>query len=890
MRIYGDFRDINENLISVEITSNKGDEEIEIGSGNLFFGDPPVIIKQTVDDTFETIIRKSATINFVTKSYLGEQLFSYNARDIQIKITKGDECLFWGFVDPNTFNQPFICLDEFSITALDFLSTLQYFNYKNTTVNTYDTRKAVADNVSFKDILDGILPAGKNVYYDLSKGLTSSRLRYIFQDLGVNELVMFDDDADSIWTQEEVLHNLLLYLNLHIIQEGEDFYIFDWNSIKNKNTNWFNLTNNSTTTIPVNTVSINRETFAKRDTNLTIGDVYNQISINCDLNSLDTVIESPLDNNSLSSLYSGKQLYMTEYISEGSGDHANNAFNQLVKGQNTNYENCKTTNWFVQVMTNPKWKLNAGNGVIEDLYEKDSQGNYINQWKIPKYLRDNTCTPALLRFGSYDKAGGEVKDNSPVSKIDMKDYLFISVNGNEDDTESGHLPADSTLQSKSPIIEYEGNGGALSPTDDETINYLVFSGKMLLQPIQYESGQEYSNRNNNYGIILANGADKTEGSHANVPRYDKGGLFVPNNLVSSDQNEEGRYYTRKFYNITKPSDESESYMIANSLQPWTQDKSAHGYQFNYTEDWDSSDKYSKLPILECELIIGNKRLIEKDMDEYGNSTFEWVEIGNEPTVTVDGTTYKLTTFSLGVNPKIGDYIIGDEFDIQNTIKYQMNIDAEGTAIPIKKSDRLTGKLQFKILGTINSLWNDIVRRHPSFWRHTKWTDKSKFVLSHTENIVIQDFQCKVYSDNGLYENTGDSELVYMSAETDNYINKKDDIQFRFITQLTSSECVEKGILSTINLNSVLSTADNFPISSIYNATTKETAKAEEHYINQYYLVFSVPKVLMETTIHLEGVKWNDIYTWPTFDNRSFFITSVEKDLRYNRVTIGFKEI
>jgi len=110
-------------------------------------------------------------------------------------------------------------------------------------------------------------------------------------------------------------------------------------------------------------------------------------------------------------------------------------------------------------------------------------------------------------------------------------------------------------------------------------------------------------------------------------------------------------------------------MIANSLQPWTQDKSAHGYQFNYTEDWDSSDKYSKLPILECELIIGNKRLIEKDMDEYGNSTFEWVEIGNEPTVTVDGTTYKLTTFSLGVNPKIGDYIIGDEFDIQNTIKY-----------------------------------------------------------------------------------------------------------------------------------------------------------------------------------------------------------------------------
>ena len=149
-------------------------------------------------------------------------------------------------------------------------------------------------------------------------------------------------------------------------------------------------------------------------------------------------------------------------------------------------------------------------------------------------------------------------------------------------------------------------------------------------------------------------------------------------------------------------------------------------------------------MLECELIIGNKRLVETNIDEYGNSTFQWYTIGQEPTI--DGQVK--TTFSLGVNPKIDDYIIGDEFDIQNTIDYTMGVDADGTAIPIKMEDHISGPITFRILGPINLLWNDVVRRHPSFWRHTSWTENNRCLLAHTENIIIKDFECKIYSDNG----------------------------------------------------------------------------------------------------------------------------------------------
>lgn len=884
MNIQGQFRNNKNELITVSITTNKGSGNLVIGENGLLFGGNPVIINQEIDDTFTTIIRKSCTINLVTKNYLGNELFSYNARDIEITIMNGDDCLFWGYVDPNTFNQPFIGLDEFSITAIDYLCTLQYFNYKNLTVKTYKDYKENADVVTFKSILNGILPNNKTILYDKSKGINSARLANIFDDLSISELVVLDQDADDVWTQEDVLNTMLQYLNLHIIQEGDKFYIFDWDSIKNQKTNWYNLTTNTDETVSSNLVTISKYTFADSDTNISIADVYNQISVKCKLEKQDTVIESPLDD--VSSLYSGKQLYMTEYISEGSGNHANSAFNNIVKDVADDYKDCKVVQWFTQVMTNPNWKLYTNNGTIEDLYETDN-GTYINQWKIPKYLKDNSCTPALLRFGNYEIKGGEVTDNSPISKVDMTDYLYISINGNEDSSESGHLPSDSTLQSKSPIIEYVGNnsGGAFSPTDEQTTNYLVFSGKILLQPIQYESGRNIASRTNNYQTIKTYGAAKTEGVKAQRPSYDETNLNT-SNLIKSDNNDEGRYYTRKFYNQTKPSDEVTTFLNDASLQPWTKDKSAHGYEYKYSAKGNGMDLYSKLPILECEMIIGDKRLIERDIDEYGNSTFEWVTVGQEPTEIIDGTSYKITTFSLGVNPKIGDYIIGDEFPIQNTIKYQMNLDAEGTAIPIKMADKLSGKVQFKILGAINTLWNDVSRRHPSFWRHTQWSSDSRFILAHTENIIIKDFKCKIYSDNALIENSGDSELIYMSAETDNYINKK-DVDFHFITQLTSAECVEKGLSSSINLNSVIH--NKLPISNLYNANSNETAKAEEHFINQYYLAYSTPKIELETTIHNNNLKFNDIYRWNVL-NKSFFIENITTDLRLNTATIKYKEI
>lgn len=896
MYIHGSFYDINNNEIEVQIVSyNDTSTERIIGEDGLYFGGSPLTISTDIEDTFTHVIKQSLEINFVTDNYVGDFFFSNGARDITVKVLKNDVPIFVGYVTPTTFTQPYVHgVDEFTVNCTDILSTLQYYNYKDVTAKNYDEEKLTADVVQMSEVIKGILDFNYPIYYDTSKGVSSSGLPSVFDDIEVSEIVFYDDDADSIKNQDEILNGILQYLNLHIIQQGESFYIFDWDSIKNGNTiTWTNIQDNTTTTETRTITNINSTKFANSDTNITIADVYSQISLTCDLLDQNTLIENPLDNDNLTSLYSGKQPYMVEYISEGDGEKANDAFNALVKGNVFDYNAFKTVNWFVQVMQNPNWKLNIGSGqTIDDLCEQNSDGTYINQWKIPKYLRQNSCTPAIMRFGSYEVDGGEVRDNSVVNKIDMTDYLCISINGNETSNEQTHYPSDELLRDKAPIIEYVGNnsGGLYSPSDDETINYLVFSGKLLLQPIQYESSTMYSDKNNNFEAIRLANADRSFISPIN-PNYTEEIISNYSNVIKSDNNSDGRYYTRKFYTIEKPSVKSSTYMTDGtpSFQPWTKDKSAHGYQFNYSAEGDGSDRYSKLPILECELIIGDKRLIEKNIDLYGNSTFEWVTVGEEPTEEVDGETYTITTFSLGVNPKIGDYIIGDEFDIQNTIDYSMNIDASGTAIPIRKSDGVSGKVTFKILGVINTLWDDVARRHPSFWRHTRWSTNSRFVLAHTENILIKDFECKVYSNNGMNENEGNDELVYMSAESDNYVAKKDDIDFMFATQLTSKDALEKGISTSVIMNAPIDSSTKVGVTEIYNANTDETAKAEEHYINQYYNEYSEPKIQLEMTLHDDNIKFTDIYSWNKFSNKRFYPISINRDIRLDNATLTLKE-
>lgn len=889
--ITGQFRDNKDTLFTVNIGASAN---LTIGEDGIFFGGNPVEITCDIDSTFDHIIKHSATISFLTDRYIGDLLFANNPRDISVEIFKGNDCIFSGFVEPNTFSQPYARIrDEFTVNCVDALSTMQYYKYCNMKSVDYPTYKNGADSVTFQAVMNHCLSGITSgaVYYDQSKGISSSRCGSVFSDLKMSELVILGDDFSDVWTDEETMTEMLQYLNLHIIQQGRDYYIFDWNTIKTQRASWINLlTGDVMTTVPA-VISIVSDDHASDNTNLSVADVYSSVQIECELQSEDTVIESPLDSSYLTSYWTGKQKYMTEIISEGEGERAYHAFFNMIDGKATDWKDAKIVEWYMQVVDSANWKMYiSGSSALDSIYERSS-GKYINQWKVAQGLQQNDLRPGIFRFGSVER-NPEATDNAPINKISLSPYLYISVNGNEVHTENGHSPSDSQLQSRyeqtpHQMIEYVGNtsGGSFSPTDEATTNYLVFSGKMLLQARQWEtdryaaclnrapSNEPYTKAGINTGVV-----DKFW--HATVP---------------SDHNPDGRYYTRKFYNMVNPTD-AERILPGVNLQPWAADKGNHTLQYNYSAEGDGTDLVSKIDILECELIIGNKRCVEINKDKYGNSEFRWVDVNSgiqQTYVDENGQTqtYLKKTFSLGINPKIGDYLVGDEFPIQNTIDYTMNLsDAEGTAIPIKKEDALTGAVIFRILGPVNNTWDDITRRHPTAFRHTKWTTNTKFILSCCENIIIKDFECKVYSDNGGSTIDQDNDLIYISDEQRVFFQKKDDITFHLVTQLSSAECYEKGIQNGINLNAVTNATTNEPLVSLYNATTGETAKAEEHYIDQYYTAYSRARVLLETDLHDDNkISIFNHYT-STGLGKTFFVQSLSRSLRYNVATLTLKEL
>ena len=912
MILRGEFRDLSDELLTVLIKNGGSGDVKEIGKDGLYFAADPVQIEENIDLT-QHLIRKSATINLVVSDYLGDLLFTGAARDIVVNIWKGSECVFAGYVEPATFSQPFNSnVDEFTLNCTDYLSTLQYTSYKNIVPLNYRRAVLEAGNVSFKEILGLIFDTkGLNLsnnqkprlYYDQSKGTAKGKEGTVFDELCVSELFIIGKDEDSTWNMEDCLKEVMQYLNLHIRQEGLDFYIYDWDTlVQGKEISWLDLETGNVVGKQPQSIIINPSHYAGSDTDISTSDVINQFQLTCSLEGQDTIIESPLAEDSLKSHYRGQQLILTEISSLGSGKSAHSAFLDSVNGRPSTYDALTETDWYMKSMYSPTWKLRGS----EQMLEVDENGTGINQHKVAQYLREHPLTPALLRLGSVERKA-KATDNSPTSKIDSDNYLVISIGGNENDTVEGHKPSDNDLRDCSPLIEYVGNksGGVFSPPDSETTNYLVFSGSLLMQPILYESSVGRASRVSNYDFILKHGARKTQGKEytAIVPFYDppkRDNVFdlrrLDSNLVKSDGNEEGRYYTRKHYSARLNTDKPLYNSTGSYFQPWTKDKAAQGLKFEYSSVGDSTDKFSKLPVLECELRIGNKFCVETVLDVYGDSRFEWLtldEIKARPDLTykdVDGTTKYKTTMSLGINPKIGDYIIGMEHSIQNTIDYTMNLDGkEGTAIPIKQSDRLSGKVSFKILAPIQLVWDNIVRRHPTFFRSTKWTSNSRYILAHTENIIIKNFACNIVSDNGKLETFEDNDLIYSSAAQTKYINKHDGTEFKFITQLSSSEAVEKGIKNEVYLNSVFNTSTSLPVRSIYNKVLDETGKAEEHYVSQYYSFMSRPRLKVEVTMNDTGIDFTSTYQSKTL-GKKFLVQSVSRDIRNKTARITLLEI
>lgn len=884
MYFYGSFlTQLGETVTVHIVTENSRAIQVEIGDekGGVFFTTNPVEIENSVNDTFDHLLRSQATIRLLVRDFIPD-FFCTSCRDAVVNIFKGDKCIFAGFIEPQTYSQGYNeVFDELEISCIDVLSALQYSKYRNVggLGVLYEVVKANAGQRIFSDIITDILNSvcaaiditgvgGVRYYYDGSKSLTANANRYgIFTQLAISELLFLGEEEDDVWQQDEVLASMLKYLNLHIVQDGLQFYIFSWESVKSTNAiSWRELTTGTTDTTTKICIEFGVSNAASNDTTISIGEVFNQIRLTCKVESVENVIESPLDDNALVSPYSNKQKYLTEYSSDGDGKTASKAFYAMTHGADTNYAKGVITDWYLQVMNNPSWVFpEVGTGA--NLIDKYCKNN-ANQQILPNRMPLEQCA-AIISLGKVEYKTAH-KDNAPVSKIDMTDYLVVSVNGNGVDNEQTTYPTETSLRDSAPCAVYNGGttGGIYSPSDPNTTNYIVLSGKIVLNPLMDFTDSYTALYTNTWGLQYL-GWTKT---------------------VPSRTNGNGRFYTQKYYKAATPFnapvwDED----ITRGLVPFTE-TGPQQYKFKYSAVGDSTDKISKIAVLACMLIIGDKCVVETGTSGQ-ISDFVWRKYKTREQCADDDEYYQ-QSFTIGFDPKIGDKLIGTEFDLQNNIDYNVGIDAKGIAIPIRKSDKLSGAVKFMILGPVNSMWSEITRRHRTWFRREKWYSDAVPLLAHVSSIFMKSFEVKIYSDNGLINNAGDNDIVYMSDTRENFVNRKDDIEFEINSALTLTECQQLGVTNSVKLSTPLDLTTGYGLLSIYDHTKQQQAKPEQLYVDSYYTEYHKPRIQMVQKLDDRGgiVSLFNLYKHPAMTDKVFYVQGISRNLIEGYAELTVKEV
>ena len=897
MYIHGSFLSQQSDTITVHIvTGNDRTQTIEIGTekADVYFSDDPAEIENEVNDTFDVLLRNSAKIRLLCGNLITD-LFCTSCRDAVVNIYKNDTCIFAGFIEPQTLSQPYNDRwDELELNCIDAISALQYSKYKNVGALgvIYAFVKAEAAQRSFYDIATEILKGvtegldilgNQNIkfWYDGSKAVdaqTANRYQ-VFKQLSISDLLFLGDDESDVWQQDEVLEELLKYLNLHIVQDGFNFYIFSWESVKAAPDKiiWHDIVANSTKTTAQQAVTIALANVADCDTTISIGDVYNQLLLTAKVEDIESVIESPLDDDLLVSPYINKQKYLTEYSSDGEGKTAYNAFYAMTHNQKTTYGAGAITDWYVQVMRNKQWTFPMkGNTDIDIVDYFGSEGT--NQHALPDWL-GQAPGAAIMAFGSV-KMNTANDDNSPTSKVNMTNYLVVSVNGNGiDNDENKTYPSVADIQKNIPYAVYTGNkaGGVFSPPDEETTNYIVLSGKVILNPIMRQTNTYTNLHNKEWHGGLPIGLKENE-------------IYVWYQTVPSRNNGDGRYYTRQYWQAETPDKEVSWHEGADSgFYPYT-GEGPEEYEFKYSAVGDSTDTISKVAVLACMLVIGDKCVVETGTD--GQTTdFVWQKYKERSECQSDDEYYQ-QCFTIGFDPKIGDKLVGTEFSIQNNIDYKMGIDAEGIAIPITKGDKISGQVRFMILGPVNATWDVITRRHPTFFRHTKWSSSSVPLLAHVSSILIKSFEVKVYSDNGLISNgNDDNDIIYMSDTKETFVNKKDDLEFKINSALTATECAQLGVSNTVKLSTPLNISTGDGVLEVYDRNGNVKAKPEQIYVDSYYTEYHKPRIVMEQKLRdIDNVVSLFNHYRHEALNKEFFVQGIGRNLIEGRADLTLKEI
>ena len=223
--------------------------------------------------------------------------------------------------------------------------------------------------------------------------------------------------------------------------------------------------------------------------------------------------------------------------------------------------------------------------------------------------------------------------------------------------------------------------------------------------------------------------------------------------------------------------------------------------------------------------------------------------------------------------KTGDKVFDTEYSLTNTVSWRMNLaDSEdGVAIHLPENQITLGELIFELYPA-NQLGTTPMGRTDQEAIRCNAFHLSDIKLKYTTSSYVKGiFDDEVYDDDIKFENVINEEIV----------KELDDIEFRVNTFNEHS-----GSYSYV----LFKQGDSYKfVENIFDISSKETKKSEEHCIEKYTNYYSKPRFIYSNSIKDKNVNLNSILNEKT-TKKDYIINSITYDLINNKVDVELNEI
>lgn len=796
------------------------DENITINDDNddtIKWGDEPVVISSEYDNDTRMYI-KHCTISLLTTRLI-TSLFTDDDRGVHVTVKKANtsEYYFDGYVEPATYNQDYESSKNYlEVNCVDYLGTLANHKYKESIG--YEEGKHIASTVSLATILRNILPQGlilapRWLYYNDG----SATQKDLLKNIRFSEYLAYGDDEDSWMTEQDMLANIMLYLNTKICTVLDAYMIFS--PLMQTTPGSYNLYNleseASITAIVTNVSNVDTSFYAGDDMQITYNDIIKKQYTICDLTTINENKIELMDSDDI----------ISDWIN----------FNTLLYTADKDGKNI--THYGISICKNDKWKLRYVDnqwqsisspepyhiGDYTTLTEYDDNGLAINQNKVIQTICKNRLAPMMVQIGSesinrYVDVNEMGNQDYSVRSISGDNSILIPFNGTQQDSNYGagtgmELTTDNiarAMLNEGGMIEYIGNTdmSVLRPDNEKYDNYIVIDGSVTFLPVLQQleglaNGQWWSDvvcdengtivycrdYKNHSATECANIAGATitqwrgkgrSGTTKTVRTYDD---EYPQFFNSKQQLNDESAYT--------PMLDYDGY-ISSYLPTVYNTTTYDGVKFRIT------NYIKNVPVLVCQMKIGNKYLVEVKRNSSPTSfetKFLWLT-QQEAYSRYNIPTDKLT-FCITISPGNDANFFGTDYSF-TTNDIDINyIGENGLAIPIKSTDNLQGNLEFRIIKPFYftpryGTWQPAIYNNHLYtnweYEHPGVTSLSEFISA----ILIKNINISVVT--GLqYQDTVDSDKDTIIHNNEANTAYEEDMDFTYTSRLTWDEYMSKKI-------------------------------------------------------------------------------------------------